>query len=90
MYLRTPQDIAEIIREQRKQQGWSQEELASRAGVGRVWVAEFENGKPKAQLAHVLRALNALQIPISAVVEEKNQTEKPLIDLNQLLDGDED
>jgi DNA-binding XRE family transcriptional regulator len=33
----------------------TQEELAKRLGVSRLWIAEFEGGKPTARLDLVLR-----------------------------------
>lgn len=44
----------------RKEQGLTQAELASKAGVSRKWLVEFERGKPEAQLWMVIDVLNAL------------------------------
>ena len=42
----------------------SQDQLAQRAGVSRKWVYEFEAGKPHAELGHLLRVLDALDLQL--------------------------
>lgn len=64
MFIRTAADIGAVIRDHRKSLGISQVDLAKRAGVGRQWLVAVEHGKPGAELAMVLRVLNALHIPL--------------------------
>lgn len=64
MRARTPQDLGLLIRNQRRQLGWDQHELAKRVGVSRQWIVEMEGGKPRAELALVLRALAALSLEL--------------------------
>jgi HTH-type transcriptional regulator / antitoxin HipB len=61
MLARTPADIGAIIRDRRKQLTLDQAILAKRIGVGR---------QPRAELALVLRALDALNIRLDAGTEQ--------------------
>lgn len=47
----------------------SQDDLAKLLGVSRLWVNEFEGGKPTARLDLVLRALAELDIVLTAHFE---------------------
>ena len=44
MRIRTIRDIGNAIRGRRHALGWSQADLASRAGLSRKWVSEAERG----------------------------------------------
>ena len=64
MFIRTPADLGAAIRERRRTLNLSQGELAKRAGVGRQWLVAVEHGKPGAELAMVLRVLDAISMPL--------------------------
>jgi y4mF family transcriptional regulator len=64
MFIRTPADLGAAIRDRRKTLNLSQGELAKRAGVGRQWLVAVEHGKPGAELAMVLRVLDAISMPL--------------------------
>jgi HTH-type transcriptional regulator/antitoxin HipB len=49
----------------RRARGLSQEQLAERLGVSRVWVGQIERGKASPRLDLVLRTLNELEITLS-------------------------
>ncbi len=55
-------EFAATARGRRQGLGLSQAELAIRARVSRQWISEFEAGKPTAELALVLRLLDALEL----------------------------
>ena len=65
MQVRTTKDIGTFIRDQRKRQKLDQATLASLIGVNRRWVMEVERGKPRAEIALVLKALEALGLGLS-------------------------
>ncbi|MBK8093213.1 MAG: helix-turn-helix transcriptional regulator [Verrucomicrobiaceae bacterium] len=71
MQIRTPKEIGLLIRDQRKQLGWTQEVFAKRLGVSRLWVVQLEQGKATAQIGLVMRALNELDVPIQVDVLPK-------------------
>lgn len=52
--------IGRIVRDERKELGLRQDELAAASGVGLRFVVELERGKPTVQLDKVLAVLNAL------------------------------
>ncbi len=60
-------DIAELglaVREKRKQDGLTQQDLAAIANVGVRFVSELENGKETVQLALVMAVLQALGLQL--------------------------
>jgi HTH-type transcriptional regulator/antitoxin HipB len=66
MILQT-KDLAVIIRQSRKLQGLTQEDLAGLSGLGRRFISELENGKQTAQIGKVFVVLNILGIGLQAV-----------------------
>ena len=73
MLVRTPADLGAILRDRRKQLKLDQATLAKRIGVSRQWVIEVEHGHPRAELALVLRAIDALDIHLDASIAPANQ-----------------
>lgn len=69
MIVRTPRDLGLLIRERRKKLGLDQAELAKKVGVSRLWVIEFEKGKPRAEVGLVMRALLALGLELDVATE---------------------
>ena len=65
MHIRTPLDLGLVIRQQRRQLGLNQTDLASRVGVGRQWIVAIEHGKARAELGLVLRTLAALDLTLA-------------------------
>lgn len=49
--------IGRFVRERRRARGWTQEQLADYAGVGKRFVVELERGKPTVQLDAVDRVV---------------------------------
>ncbi len=64
MRVRTANDIGTYIRDQRRRQKLGQAELAERIGVSRRWITQIEQGKPRAELGLVLKALETLGIDL--------------------------
>lgn len=89
MFIRTPQDIGAFLRENRKNAGLGQAELARRIGVSRQWVVEVERGKPRAEIGLVLRALNALDSPLQTglAASFRGVADAPDIDIDAIVDG---
>ena len=67
--VRTVTDVGAVIRTARAECGWTQAELASRAGVSRRWVSATEAGDAqRTELARVLRVLAALGVSLTATM----------------------
>ncbi len=66
MILRTPADIGALIRQRRQDAGMDQAGLAQLVGVSRWWINEIEKGKPRAELALVLRTLTVLGVTLAS------------------------
>lgn len=90
MHIRTPKDIGLLIRDHRRARSLSQQQLADLVGVSRQWVVEIERGKPRAELALVLRTLQALDIQLAVMGPEPSEDGAPIpeasIDLDMIID----
>jgi HTH-type transcriptional regulator/antitoxin HipB len=88
MTIRSIRDLAAAVRGRRIDLDLSQGDLASRAGVSRKWIYEFEAGKPKAELGLILRVLDALALALELAPSDDARTsgEKATVDLDALID----
>jgi y4mF family transcriptional regulator len=64
--IRTPADLAQCIRKQRKRQKLRQTDLAAMIGASHVFLIDVEKGKPTVQLGRVLALLDELGITLHA------------------------
>jgi len=85
MLIRTPTDLGAVIRDRRKRLKLDQSTLAKRIGVSRQWVIDIEHGHPRAELALVLRALDALGIPLHASDEPNTSSAQSGVDINAIV-----
>ncbi|MBY0510627.1 MAG: helix-turn-helix transcriptional regulator [Rhodospirillaceae bacterium] len=85
MLVRTANDLGTAIRDHRKRRGWDQQTLASHVGVSRQWIIDVEKGKPGASIGLVLRALDALGMPINLAVKPSTRTRVASIDIDQIV-----
>ncbi|OAF08709.1 transcriptional regulator [Bradyrhizobium centrolobii] len=87
MLIRTPADLGAVIRDRRKRLKLDQSTLAKRIGVSRQWVIDIEHGHPRAELALVLRALDALGIPLDADDQQMTSrgSARSAIDINAIV-----
>lgn len=69
MLIRSPADLGAVIRDRRKQLDLDQATLAKRIGVNRKWVIGIEQGRARAELGLVLRALDALGVRLDAGID---------------------
>jgi y4mF family transcriptional regulator len=84
MHVRTIRDLGALIRQNRKDRGWTQAQLADAIGVTRAWVIAVEQGKSRAELGLVLRTLAALDLVADVVPAPPAHA---MIDLDELLRG---
>src|SRR5580692_1653307 len=87
MLIRTPADLGAVIRDRRKRLKLDQSTLAKRIGASRQWVIEVEHGHPRAELSLVLRALDALGIPLHASSDQgkSHGVVLPAVDINAIV-----
>ncbi len=87
--LRTPADIGALIRDRRRLRQWDQADLARTIGVSRLWVSQVERGKPGASLGLILRALDALDVPLTAGLVEETPAARPItaVDIDAIIDA---
>ncbi len=88
MSIRSVRDLAAAVRGRRIDLGLNQADLASRAGVSRKWVYEFEAGKATAQFGLILRVLDALDLAldVSSTDDASPSAMDATVDLDALLD----
>ncbi|WP_439403428.1 type II toxin-antitoxin system Y4mF family antitoxin [Bradyrhizobium sp. DASA03068] len=63
--IRTSKALGTLIRDERKDQGLTQEQLAGLTGVGVRFVRELEAGKESCQLGRALQVAAALGLTVS-------------------------
>lgn len=90
MRIRTAVDLGNVIRERRRQLGLDQRTLALRVGVSRQWIVEIEKGKPRAEVALLLRTLTALEIDLQAETADSPPAQQallpPVIDIDAIVE----
>jgi HTH-type transcriptional regulator/antitoxin HipB len=88
MQIKSMRDMTATVRGRRKDLGLSQGELATRVGVSRLWINQFEAGKPTAEFGLVLRLLDALDLRLDLAPGSKGRdnSERGSVDLDNLLD----
>ncbi len=59
--------FASAVRSERSRRGWSQEDLAERAGLHRTYISEVERGLRNLSLDNIGRIANALEVTPSAL-----------------------
>lgn len=84
MLVRTPADLGAVIRDRRKHLKLDQAAFAKRIGVSRYWVILVEKGHPRAELALVLRALDALNIQLDVSVDQTKRR-AGTVDINAIV-----
>ena len=60
----TPAAVGALVRDARIAAGLSQSQLGKRIGASRFWVAQFEKGKPSAELGRALKAVQAIGLTV--------------------------
>jgi HTH-type transcriptional regulator/antitoxin HipB len=70
----TSKDVGELVRGFRKQRGWTQAQLAERAGLLPKTVSAIEAGSGQVLLANVMRCLSALNVGLSLDSRSGTQT----------------
>lgn len=60
----TTKTLGGIVKDRRKSLGLSQEQLGDLAGCGRLFVSQFENGKPGVRFDKVLDVLRVLGLEL--------------------------
>lgn len=55
-------DLSNLIRESRKELGWSQEYVAEKAGISPATYWRIENGEVNVKYSTILSVLNALHL----------------------------
>lgn len=65
------ENLAEIIKKTRKNQGLTQPQLAAAAGVGIRFIVDLEKGKPTCEIGKVLQVAKMLGITLKTDEESK-------------------
>jgi len=71
-----PEDLSEVVRAERQEQGLSQAELAQRSGCSQRLISEFERGKQTVEFGKVLQLIHALGLSFgvtSAKTAQENE-----------------
>jgi HTH-type transcriptional regulator / antitoxin HipB len=79
MKVRTVNELGALIRRLRKERGWTQDELATRAGISRRTLVALEGGSPRGEIGIVVRVVAALDRELG-VYERSNSGGDHLLD----------
>lgn len=71
---RTPRQIGSIIQRARKGRGWTQGDLAERAGLRQATISTIETGAISARLDSILAILAALELEFRVGQRSRGQT----------------
>lgn len=74
--IRTTRALGAVVKARRLELGWSQAKLADHLHVQRQWVIRLEAGGDGAEIGTVLKALNALGLPIVIGNEPRSTSER--------------
>ena len=77
------------IREQRKQLGMSQEQLAEKVNITSVYLSEIERGRKMPSVATLIRIVNKLEISADLLLRDTVDAAKPYV-LNELAESMQD
>jgi HTH-type transcriptional regulator/antitoxin HipB len=70
---RNPKQIGNIIRNARRQRGWSQMLLAEKTGLRQETISLIETGNPATKLDTILSVLAALDLELRIALRSKGQ-----------------
>ena len=56
--------LGALIKQVRKSQGLTQEQLAASCGLGRRFIVELERGKPTSHIGKIMQVLSALGLSL--------------------------
>ena len=65
--IKNTENLGRVVREARKAQKLSQNDLAGMAGTGRRFIVDLEKGKETVQFGKVLRVLATLGVSVAAI-----------------------
>lgn len=89
MAITTIAEMLAAIRARRRSLGLTQQALADRAGVSRVWLSHLETGKASPTLEFLMRVLDALDLDVDLIPRERiDRTGEPapVVDLDAILE----
>jgi HTH-type transcriptional regulator / antitoxin HipB len=72
MRVRTVNELGATIRRLRKERGWTQDDLATRAGISRRTLVALEGGSPRGEIGIVVRVIAALDRELA--IDERAST----------------
>ncbi|WP_183407826.1 helix-turn-helix domain-containing protein [Nocardioides marmoriginsengisoli] len=78
MRLTSEHALASAVRAARKEAGLSQQEVADRAGMSRVWVARLEGGEANVTLDSLLRVASVLGMSLDATWNPQQAADRTL------------
>ncbi|MDA8297200.1 MAG: helix-turn-helix domain-containing protein [Actinomycetota bacterium] len=87
MQLKTPADLAALVRDRRRALGWTQHHLAAECGTSVRWVVDLEAGKPSVQTGMVLVVLATLGVTLEVRATDDAAGARLDAYLEQFADG---
>ncbi|MFT4060669.1 MAG: helix-turn-helix transcriptional regulator [Legionella sp.] len=69
--------IGKLIREARKQKGYSQEGFAAEAGLGRTYMGRVERGEQNISIQNLIQIALTLKVELSMLIPSIRQLKSP-------------
>ena len=69
--VKSVRSIGALVRDQRKERGWSQTELAGKVGVSRLWIGNLEKGKESVEAGLLMKTLRVLGLALDVSPEKQ-------------------
>ena len=63
--------IGDVLKNRRKQLGWSKTDLANKTGLHRLTIARYENNKPNIELGKLAKCFDAMDRVLNLKVSVK-------------------
>ncbi|MEB3367832.1 helix-turn-helix domain-containing protein [Saccharopolyspora mangrovi] len=80
--------LGAVVRELRKERGWTQAKLSAEAHVSRGYLVKLEQGHPTAELRTVMRVLEALDAGLKVTEIVESPTDRLLREeFDRIVDG---
>lgn len=83
MQIRTKVELGALVRGERERQDMTQQDLAERVGVRRLWITQLENGKGNTTIDPLLRCFDVLGLGLS--VDQITDSSESRATLDQII-----
>lgn len=78
-------DISELIKQERTNRGWSQEELAKRLSISRQSISKWESGTALPNTEQLIKLSDIFEVSLDVLIKGDEKIEKKVIDDSKMM-----